>query len=434
MPRWTQDAADRQVLTVTQLNEVIKDLLEVGLPAVWVTGEVSDLSRPQSGHIYFTLKDGKSQVRAVMWRSSAMRLAFELRDGMELICGGSLDVYVPRGSYQLNVQVVEPQGVGAAQLALRQLHAKLAAEGLFDPAKKRALPRYPRRIAIVTSPTGAAIRDFLEVLRRRWHAIEVLVVPSRVQGEGASEELAAAIRGVARWAEQIDVLVVARGGGSIEDLMSFNAESVVRAIASSPIPVISAVGHEIDVTLADLAADVRALTPTEAAERVVPSRDELLERLGTLQRRLGHSLRGCAAQARARLDGLAQSRSLRRPWDRIHDLARLIDELSQRSARAVQWSLERARERLGRAAGRLEALSPLAVLGRGYSLTESLDRGGVVTRAEDVAVGERLRTRLSAGQVISVVETIGETANSPGENGPRRQSRTETRRPLKKND
>ncbi|MGC3971230.1 MAG: exodeoxyribonuclease VII large subunit [Pirellulales bacterium] len=246
-----------QVLSVEQLTLRLKGLLEESFPAVWVTGEISNFSRPSSGHCYFTLKDDAAQIRAVMWRGTASRLKFDLHDGLEVVCFGAIDVYAQRGSYQLVVSKVEPKGIGALELALRKLKEKLAAEGLFDRARKRPLPKFPRRIAFVTSPTGAAVRDFLEVLRRRWRGADVLIVPTRVQGDGAAQEIAAAIKRVNSYDLGIDVLVVGRGGGSLEDLWCFNEEPVVRAVAGSQIPTISAVGHEIDVTLCDLAADVR---------------------------------------------------------------------------------------------------------------------------------------------------------------------------------
>ncbi len=249
--------AAQPILTVGQLTAEIKDVLESTFAEVWVSGEISNLSRPQSGHCYLTLKDQDAQLRAVLWRTAASRVRFDLDDGLEVICHGRLDLYPPRGSYQLVIDQILPKGLGALELALRKLRERLAAEGLFDAARKRPLPRFPRQIAIVTSPTGAALRDFLEVLRRRWRGTDVLVLPARVQGEGAAAEIAAAIAVANRLARPIDVLVVARGGGSLEDLWAFNEEAVVRAIDASRIPVVSAIGHEIDVTLADLVADVR---------------------------------------------------------------------------------------------------------------------------------------------------------------------------------
>ncbi len=245
-------------LSVFQLTSLIKGILEQAFPSVWVVGELSDVARPQSGHVYLTLKDDRAQIRAVIWRNAASRLRFNLEDGLEVICRGDLDVYPPRGSYQLVIRELEPRGEGALQQALRKLQQKLAAEGLFDPAHKKPLPRFPRRIAVVTSPTGAAVRDFVEVLRRRWQGVHVLIVPTRVQGEGAATDIAAAIQTVNRLSPSVDVMVVGRGGGSMEDLWCFNEEAVVRAIFASQVPVVSAVGHEIDVTLSDLVADVRA--------------------------------------------------------------------------------------------------------------------------------------------------------------------------------
>ena len=309
--------AEPPVLTVGQLTAMIKETLESVFMRVWVSGEISDISRPQSGHVYFTLKDSEAQIRGVMWCTTASRLRFNLEDGLDVICCGDVDVYPPRGSYQLVVRQMEPRGVGALQLALRQLQQRLAAEGLFDPRHKKPLPQFPRRIALVTSPSGAAIRDFLEVLRRRWLNVEVLVIPVRVQGDGAAGEIAAGIGMANRLRPRPDVLVVTRGGGSLEDLWSFNEEAVVRAIFAAEIPVISAVGHEIDVTLSDLVADVRALTPSEAAERVVPSCEEVSARLQHLRRRLGGSLRSRAAEAPARLAALEQRRVLRKPYERL---------------------------------------------------------------------------------------------------------------------
>src|SRR5437763_634675 len=314
-------STSQNTLTVAQLTAQIKNTLEGEFLSVWVVGEISNYSRPQSGHAYFTLKDDQAQIRAVMWRTAAARLKFDLADGLDVVCHGHIDVYAPRGSYQLVVDELQPKGVGALELALRKLREKLAAEGLFDAARKRKLPAFPRRVAFVTSPSGAAIHDFLQVLRRRWRGVDVLVIPGRVQGEGSAKEIVAGIRMANRISPRPDVLIVGRGGGSLEDLWSFNEEPVVRAIAASKIPTVSAVGHEIDVTLADLAADVRALTPSEAAERVIPSAEELIARINILQRRMRSMLAQRATAARRHVEQLARSRVLRNPRAIIYHLA-----------------------------------------------------------------------------------------------------------------
>jgi exodeoxyribonuclease VII large subunit len=394
----------QQVLSVGELTAQIKDALEAAFPVVWVAGEISDLARPQSGHCYLTLKDSEAQLPAVIWRSTASRVRFDLHDGLEVICRGHLEVYAPRGRYQLIIEAIEPRGIGALELALRQLHEKLAKEGLFDPARKRPLPRLPRRIAVVTSPTAAALHDFLEMLRRRWRLCDVLVVPVRVQGEGAAEEIAAAIGLVNRLPVPVDCLVVTRGGGSLEDLWAFNEEIVVRAIVGSRIPVVSGVGHEIDVTLADLAADVRALTPSDAAQRVVPAADEVARALHQFRLRLSAGLRSRAQAARNRLTSLAGQRVFRRPLTLVHDRARRLDELDSRLRRAVRHRFAGAKGGVEALAARLESLSPLAVLGRGYSLTRRLSDGRILRDARDLVTGDLLATRFAHGQAVSRVE------------------------------
>jgi exodeoxyribonuclease VII large subunit len=395
-----------QTLTVSELTARIKDLVEGGFPSVWVSGELSNFSRPQSGHCYFTLKDEVAQIRAVIWRGTASKLKFELADGLEILCRGHLDVYAPRGSYQLVVDEIEPKGVGALELALRKLREKLSAEGLFDPARKRRLPTFPRRLAFVTSPTGAAVRDFLEVLRRRWRGVDVLIIPARVQGEGAAAEIVAGIRAANRLQPAPDVLIVGRGGGSLEDLWAFNEEAVVRAIAASRIPTVSAVGHEIDVTLADLAADVRALTPSEAAERVVPAAEELTARLREHRERLRVASLRRLTLARSQLDGVASQRPFRRPFDVVHDRHRRLDELTLRGAAGLRTLLHDRQRRFANLAGKLQSLSPLAVLERGYSITQDAKSGRVVRSAGQLHVGQTLATRFADGTVTSNVATI----------------------------
>jgi exodeoxyribonuclease VII large subunit len=406
-------SADRseQVLSVSQLTAQFKTVVEQQFPSVWVAGEISNFSRPQSGHCYFTLKDDKAQLRGVIWRGTASRLKFDLHDGLEVVCRGRLDVYPPRGSYQLVVDQLQPKGIGALELALRKLRAKLEAEGLFAPTRKRALPSFPRRIGIVTSPTGAAIHDFLQVLDRRWQGVDVLILPVRVQGTEAAGEIATAIEQAGRIVPPLDVLVVGRGGGSLEDLWAFNEELVVRAIASSTIPVISAVGHEIDVTLADLAADVRALTPSEAAERVVPSAEDVTQLVKNLQLRLLGSLTARTANLRSCLDALASRPALSRPLERVHLLGRRADELAVRLNTAMRTRLGNSQAEIETFAGKLEALSPLAVLQRGYSLTQDQASGVVIRTTQLLQTGQRLRTRLAQGEVVSVVESSSASPN-----------------------
>ena len=395
--------AGMKVLTIGELTRAVKGVLEQDFASFWATGEVSNLKRHSSGHIYMTLKDAESQIRAVMWRSQAMRLRFDLREGMEVVVRGRLTVYVPRGEYQIQIEELQPKGIGALELALRQLKEKLQKLGYFAPGRKRPLPRFPARVALVTSPSGAAVRDMLEILGRRWPAVEVWICPVRVQGEGAAEEVAAAIRLLNR-AVGADVIIVGRGGGSTEDLWAFNAECVAHAIFQSLIPVVSAVGHEIDLTIADLVADCRALTPSEAAERVVPDLQELLTGLGRIETQLRTSLWEQLEASRRRVDDLAQRRSFRLPLERLRDHERRLDDGGERIERAMRQRLAGWRERLGAQAAQLKGLSPLNVLGRGSSLTRRETDKAVVRSPDQVRPGERLVTELQHGRIVSRVE------------------------------
>jgi exodeoxyribonuclease VII large subunit len=391
-----------RILTVAQVTRQIKDAIEADFPLVWVLGEISNCQKAGSGHIYLTLKDDTAQLRAVIWRGTAARLRFDIHDGLEVVAAGPVEVYEARGTYQLIVEQLLPQGIGALELAFRQRCEKLAAEGLFAPEHKRPLPRFPRRIALVTSPTGAAVRDMLQVIGRRWQAADLIIVPVPVQGEGAAEKIAAALRSVHR-IPGVDVVITGRGGGSLEDLWAFNEEVVARAIYECPIPVVSAVGHEIDVTIADLVADRRALTPSEAGELVVPHRDEVQAELRRLQECLVRGLRGRAASARAQLEALAGRRVFTRPLERLHELAKRLDELDFRMRRSMTNRLELARQQLAGMSGRLDALSPLKVLDRGYSLTRLLPGGEVVRSIDQVAPGDELETTLKDGKIRSRV-------------------------------
>lgn len=392
------------VLTVTELTRQIQDCLEGNFPAVAVRGEVSGCSIAGSGHVYLTLKDDRSQIRGVMWRSRASRLRFQIADGLQVVAIGGLDVYPARGSYQLVIEDLLPQGIGPLELAFRQLHDRLAAEGLFAPERKRPLPRFPRRIALVTSPDGAAVRDMLQVISRRWRAADVVIVPVPVQGAGAAARIAAGIGLLGRIA-RVDVAIIGRGGGSLEDLWAFNEEAVARAIAASPVPIISAVGHEIDVTIADLVADRRALTPSEAGEIVVPDDCELLVGLQHAQDRLTALLRERAAAGRARLESLAARRPFARPFDALRQRAERLDDLERRINGSARQRFAEAGAKLAAAATALDALSPLRVLERGYSLTTHA-HGTVVRSAIDVRVGDRINTRLRDGSVQSLVERV----------------------------
>ena len=398
----------RKILTVGELNRQIKALVEDGFRTVWVSGEVSNLSRPGSGHLYLCLKDAEGQLRAVMWRSAALRLRFDVKEGMEVIARGRLTVYVPRGDYQLQIEELQPKGLGALELALRQLKEKLLKLGYFASERKKPLPRFPRRVALVTSASGAAVRDILEILGRRWPAVEAWVCPVRVQGEGAAEEIAAAIRLLNRVAA-VDVMIVGRGGGSVEDLWAFNAECIAHAIFESHIPVVSAVGHEIDLTIADLVADCRALTPSEAAERVVPDRAELVQGLCHIQERMRSLLLQRLDGYKNRLDGLAQRRALRLPLERLRELERRLDEGGERLHRGAHQRLEQVRERLQAQAARLETLSPLNVLGRGYSLTRREADRAVIRSPDQLRPGERLVTDVAQGRIVSRVEELERT-------------------------
>ncbi len=393
-------------LTVSQLTACLKGVIEESFPTVWVEGEISNLARPRSGHLYMTLKDSGAQIRAVMWASTAARLPFV--DGIEAgkVALGSVEVYAPQGAYQLILRKVEPLGVGALQLAFEQLKARLAAEGLFDADRKQPLPRFPRRIALVTSPTGAAVRDFLQVALRRWPQLNVTVVPAKVQGIGAAESIVAGIEAAHRLRPAVDLIVVGRGGGSLEDLWCFNEEPVVRAIAASTLPIVSAVGHEIDVTLADFAADVRALTPSEAAERVVPEWDSVQQSLRLLIQRMEQPIRQRLAYHREQLRQLASRPVFTRPFQPIHDRSRQLDELDHRGRQAMRRLLLEKSRLLQQHAAALSALSPLAVLARGYSVTQRADNGTVVQRSDQVSPGDELRTQTAAGAIFSrVTET-----------------------------
>lgn len=393
-----------KIYTVRELTRHIRSLIESAFPAVWVEGEISGFKHPHSGHIYFNLKDGEAVLKAAFFSRFNRSIKFDLKDGLQVLCFGKISVYEPRGDYQLYVERIEPKGLGALQLAFLQLKEKLAKEGLFDPQRKKAIPRFPKTVGVVTSPTGAAIRDILHVVNRRFRGTSVLLNPVRVQGEGSAEEIARAIDEMNQW-EDVDVLIVGRGGGSLEDLWAFNEEVVARAVFRSRIPIISAVGHEIDWTICDLVADLRAPTPSAAAELVVQNREDLEVRLGDFNDRLRHAIENFLEERKETLRTLQESYAFRQPLTLINQYTQRLDELLRQLQNYIRNLLREKEQTFRGWIGRLEALSPLAILERGYSLTFD-GTGGLVKEARKVKVGERLRTRLHRGTLYSRVEEI----------------------------
>ncbi len=435
---------DREVLSVSQLNNRARLLLEDVFSGIWVEGEISNLARPASGHIYFTLKDSQAQVRCALFRQNAARVRQALRDGLAVKVRGKVSLFEGRGDYQLILDAVEPAGDGALRLAFEALKEKLGAEGLFATERKIALPAHPKRIGIVTSPTGAVIRDIISVFRRRAPQVELNLIPTAVQGREATAQIVRALQRAD--AQGFDALILARGGGSLEDLWCFNEEAVARAVAACVTPIVSAVGHETDVSIADFVADVRAPTPSAAAELLAPDSSELVQRLHNLQRRLVLQMQGRLARERLRLDGV--SKRLRHPGERLRQqaqrlddldmrlrrafnqqlanqrerLARLdarlaaqhpgrnlallrqrLDGLAERLPRAMQGQLRSQRQQLGALAAQLQIVSPLATLGRGYSILLD-ERGQAVRSAAQTQPGQRLKARLSEGELDVRVE------------------------------
>jgi exodeoxyribonuclease VII large subunit len=436
-------AAARRILTVTELTVRVRDLLETQFYEVWVEGELSNCRLWNTGHLYFTLKDAGSQVRGFMFRSTLRYLKFKPTDGLRVVARGKISVYEPKGEYQLVCEHLEPHGLGALQLAFDQLKARLQKEGLFDAARKRPLPALPRRIGVVTSLEGAAIRDIIHVLRRRHLNVQLLISPARVQGDGAALEIARALRLIAR-VPGVDVVIVGRGGGSIEDLWAFNEEVVARAIAVCPVPVISAVGHETDVTIADFVADLRAPTPSAAAEMVVAAKDEFCGRIDRLQGRLRATMRARVQDLSRRIHVLSGRPAIAGIPGRVAMRSRRASELSYALARAMRASTavtlrrllqirrrldacdlgrrmagirtrlvtadahlvrgmsrrrDQAHSHLRESAGRLDSLSPLAVLARGYAVCWNVERTLVVRDAATTKPGDRVRVTLAKGEL-----------------------------------
>ncbi len=440
-------AANRDIYSVSRLNREVRVLLERGFGNVWLEAEISNLAKPSSGHWYFSLKDSAAQVRCCMFRQRNMLSAFAARDGQKVLVRARIGLYEPRGEYQLIIDHMEDAGLGALKRQFEELSAKLAAEGLFAPERKRALPMIPKRIGVITSPTGAAIRDILHVLARRFAAVPVLIYPVAVQGAAAAAEIAAAVRTAGRRAE-CDVLILARGGGSLEDLWAFNDEGLARAIVASPIPIVSGIGHEIDFTIADFAADVRAPTPSAAAEIAVPDGEEWRASLGRLGQRLQRGLLRRFEAQRERLRWLIGRAALVSPSARLAQQTQRLDDLEQRLSRALRqiladrrsvlgerrsrlWQrspaarlrstaarqaalyarlraaalarLHVARERFSPLARTLNAVSPLATLDRGYAIVSRVG-DGIVRSAADAPPGTIIEACLAQGKIRAKVE------------------------------
>ncbi|HYL82349.1 MAG TPA: exodeoxyribonuclease VII large subunit [Candidatus Acidoferrum sp.] len=392
----------RHVYSISELTAEVKAVLEDGFSAIWVAGELSNFKHHTSGHMYFTLKDDRAQIRGVMFRGNNRLLKFQPKDGLAVLVFGTITVYERRGEYQIAAEFMEPKGIGALQLAFEQLKARLEAEGLFDPARKRPLPRLPRKIGIITSPTGAVIRDMLTIIGRRFPGLAILIHPTQVQGESAASEIAAAVRRLGARPD-LDVLIVARGGGSLEDLWAFNEEAVARAIAACPLPVISAVGHETDVTIADFVADLRAPTPSAAAELVVAQRDELRQRVDELLLRAQTAVENAVADRRAQVHMLARHLAVLSPLAQVTRQAERLRGLRQRLASWWELSRRVRQERLNVLVGKLESLSPLSILARGYSICFALPDRRVVKTTGDAAVGSEVAVRLHRGELHCLV-------------------------------
>lgn len=395
-----------RVLTVSELTRHIKELIDKDylLANVWVKGEISNFKAASSGHFYFTLKDDRSCLKVVMFRSKSRQVPFRPENGMAVTVRGYVSVFERDGVYQLYAAEIEPEGTGALFLAFEQLKEKLKKEGLFDQKYKKALPLLPRRIGIVTSPTGAAVRDMIEIIKRRWPGREIILVPVLVQGEGAPSAVARGIQLLNRL-EDVDLIIVGRGGGSLEELWAFNTEIVARSIFDSKIPVISAVGHETDFTISDFVADARAATPSAAAEMAVPDRKEMFRYVQALKDRLFHSLIKKVEEGKQRLSSCLACRVFDRPVDFIcGERQQSLDMLNRLLAQGINSAIEREKNRLAVLAGRLQALSPLSTLARGYSICTTADGGRVVSDAESVEPGEKLNVRLYKGMLQCIIE------------------------------
>jgi len=391
--------------TVTEITRLIKTTLEQSYHDIWVEGEISNYHLHSSGHRYFNLKDEHAVIRVTLWRSLGAYLRFEPEDGQKVLVYGDITVYEKGGSYQLNCRKLVSVGVGELELAFRQLYEKLSAEGLFDEERKKDIPQYVSKVGIVTSPTGAAIRDIIQIARRRNDSVELVIYPAQVQGDGAEHTIANGIE-YFNSRNDIDVIIVGRGGGSLEDLWPFNTEIAVRAIAASRIPIVSAVGHEVDVTLSDLAADLRAPTPSAAAELAVWSKRDYLESIRANLTRQASLLSALVTSARQNLSALLRRPVFLRPMDILLQRQQYLDNLARRLYSAGKNSFEKHRNRLSLSLSRLEALSPLKILARGYSVTRRLPDRRLLKSVVDIHTGDSLETILSDGRIVSSIKDI----------------------------
>lgn len=401
------DKKEPRAYTVTAITRMIKTALEESFVDLWVEGEISDYKHHTSGHRYFNLKDENATLRCTLWRGAASAVKFEMQNGQHVRIYGEISVYEKQGNYQLNCRQVVPVGIGPLELAFRQLHERLQKEGLFEESRKKPLPDYATKIGIVTSPTGAAIRDIIQIARRRNDSVQLIIYPAAVQGDGAEKTIAAGID-YFNTRDDIDLLIVGRGGGSLEDLWCFNTEITVRAIARSRIPIISAVGHEIDVTLSDLAADHRAPTPSAAAELAVWSKKDFQELLRGTISTLAGELQYLVEQARATLTSILERPTFRRPLDRIRQHQQTLDFMRKGLDSAGKYHFDAHKNRLSLLISQLEALSPLKVLARGYSVARKLPSGPVLVAQSEISRGDKLETVLAKGKIISVVESTSE--------------------------
>ncbi len=392
---------ERKILSVTEITRKIRIYLEETFPQVWIQGEISNCRRHTSGHLYFTLKDETAQISALMWQSNLEKLLFAPEDGMKVIVRGAITVYPPKGNYQIDVDKMQPVGIGELQLAFEKLKQKLADEGLFDPRRKKPIPVYPENIGIITSESGAALHDMKSVLERRFPSIGVVVLPVRVQGPGAAEEIAQAIGDMNRYG-RVDVIIVGRGGGSLEDLWAFNEEIVARAIHASRIPVVSAVGHEIDFTISDFVADLRAPTPSAAAELVVRDRAELLETLRNMSYTMKETLTNRVNGYFDRVKSLVESYSFNRPKDYLREFVQTLDEFDRSLQLKFHHFVELTFQKQLNFSQRLESVNPRGVLKRGYTMVRH--KGTVVTSSKKLEIGERAVIEFHDGEVPAKVE------------------------------